>query len=191
MQAPIREKMTIDEFERIADAPNRDGYSLELIDGVSIEKTMPTQEHGTIADNFAHAFSPFVRIHHLGRTGIEVRFKSVDDPHNAFIPDVAFVLGSEPIVDRGSVRQMPDIAVEIASPDDNLRALREKARAYLAKGTRIVWLVLPAKHLIEVYTPDGESILTLDDVLDGGTVLPGFTLPVRTVFTDALTGALM
>lgn len=33
-----------------------------------------------------------------------------------------------------------------------------------------------------VLTKDGEDILTLDDTLDGGQVLPGFTLPVRDIF---------
>lgn len=78
---------------------------------------------------------------------------------------------------------MPDLAVEVKSPDDSLRALRDKARYYLANGCRLVWLVLPDKQIIEVYTADKQP-LTEADTLTGGEVLPGFALPVRQVFAD-------
>ena len=77
---------------------------------------------------------------------------------------------------------MPDLAVEVKSPDDSLSKLREKAAYYLANGTLLAWLVYPKKRLVIVLTPDSEEILTEDDTLDGGDVLPGFTLPVRDIF---------
>lgn len=61
--------------------------------------------------------------------------------------------------------------------------MREKADYYLANGVRLVWLVYPEKHLVVVHTPDTEDILTENDTLDGGDVLPGFKLPVRDIFT--------
>jgi hypothetical protein len=36
---------------------------------------------------------------------------------------------------------------------------------------------------VEVYTPGAPArLLGLEDTLDGGAVLPGFTLPVRAIF---------
>jgi Uma2 family endonuclease len=87
-------------------------------------------------------------------------------------------------VKKGSVPEMPDLAVEVKSPDDSLKLLRDKAHYYLANGTRLVWLVIPEKRLVEVYTPDDEQILTEEDTLSGEDVLPGFTLPVRDIFAD-------
>jgi Uma2 family endonuclease len=82
---------------------------------------------------------------------------------------------------------MPDLAVEIKSPDDTVKELREKAAYYLANGARLVWLIYPAKHMVEVYTPDGDvEILVEGDLLTGGDVLPGFSLPVAEVFADPL-----
>jgi Uma2 family endonuclease len=90
------------------------------------------------------------------------------------------------MVKRGSVPEMPDLAVEIQSPDQPLKMLREKARYFLAHGTRIFWLVLPDKQLVEVYTPTDEQVLNVEDTLSGGDVLPGFTLAVRDIFRDPM-----
>lgn len=40
----------------------------------------------------------------------------------------------------------------------------------------------PAKRLIEVHDADDFVILDADDTLDGGDVLPGFTLAVEEIF---------
>jgi Uma2 family endonuclease len=79
---------------------------------------------------------------------------------------------------------MPDLAVEILSPRDSLKAVREKALHYLANGTRLVWIVDPIKRLVIVLSRDDEHILLENDILDGGEVLPAFTLPLRDVFAD-------
>jgi Uma2 family endonuclease len=61
--------------------------------------------------------------------------------------------------------------------------MRERAAYYLAHGARLVWLLYPAKGLVEVYRQSADSdILTGADTLQGEEVLPGFTLPVREIF---------
>jgi Uma2 family endonuclease len=77
-------------------------------------------------------------------------------------------------VKEGGVPEMPDLAVEIKSPDDSVRQMRDKAAYYLANGAEMVWLVFPAQRLVEVYTPDDEvQILVEGDVLTAGDLLPG------------------
>lgn len=44
----------------------------------------------------------------------------------------------------------------------------------------------PKKRLIEVLTPTDRHLLTVDDTLSGGDVLPGFTLAVRDIFPAEL-----
>ena len=79
---------------------------------------------------------------------------------------------------------MPDLAVEIKSPDDTYKGMREKARYYLSKGTVLVWLVFPEKQLVEAYTLTDEQIFNVNDTLSGGDVLPNFSLAVSQVFAD-------
>ena len=89
------------------------------------------------------------------------------------------------MVKRGSVPHLPDIAIEIKSPDDTVKQLREKADYYLANGTQLVWLVYPHQRMVEVYSLDGDvEILFEDDLLTGGEVLPDFSMPVAEVFAD-------
>lgn len=76
----------------------------------------------------------------------------------------------------------PDLAVEVKSPDDSLKKMTEKAAYYLANGVRMVWLIYPKMKLVEVLTPDDRQLLNENDTLDGGSVLPGFTMAVRDIF---------
>lgn len=102
------------------------------------------------------------------------------------------MLLSQPMSDpaEGAVPQMPDLVVEIKSLNDVELKMRKKALYYLENGTRLVWLVFPRKKQIEVHTAETIAILTVDDVLDGGDVLPGFTLPVRTIFARQISEGL-
>ena len=176
---------TVDEFEEFADSPENAERLLELINGEIVEK-VPTQEHGLIAGNIYAPLWNYIQQHRAGRVVIEVRHRATDDQHNARIPDVSYTAGNKPLVKRGSVPQMPDLAVEVKSPDDTIREMREKARYYLSNGSRMVWLAYPEKHIVEVYTPDDEQILSETDTLSGGEVLPEFTLAVRDVFLDTV-----
>lgn len=103
------------------------------------------------------------------------------------MPDVSFVLAGQPPITEGAVPRMPDLAIEIQSPDDTLKARREKAAYSIANGTRLVWLVFPQKRYVEVYRPDEEmEILFGSDVLEGGDILPGFILSLAEIFADPL-----
>jgi Uma2 family endonuclease len=77
---------------------------------------------------------------------------------------------------------MPDLAIEIKSPDDTNKSMRERAAYYLAHGSSVVWLVFPEKRLVEVHTPEDFETLTESDILDGGDLLPGFQVSVRDIF---------
>ncbi len=178
---------TVEEFEAIADAPENSDRLLELIQGEIVEK-VPTEKHGMCAGNIYGHIWNFVRIKRSGRVVMEVRYRTPEDRRNVRIPDVSYTAGNEPPVERGSVPRMPDLAVEVKSPDDSLKVMREKARYYLQNGVKMVWLVHPDKQFVEVYTLDEELVLVEGDVLEGGDVLPGFTMPVSAVFEDTASG---
>ncbi len=81
--------------------------------------------------------------------------------------------------------QMPDLCVEVQSPDDTPKAMRDKAAYYLANGTRLMWLVYPQKRLVEALYPDGESdIFAEGETASGGDLLPGFGLAVHAIFEE-------
>jgi Uma2 family endonuclease len=173
---------TVDEFEALIAQPENGDRLLELIDG-EINEKMPTQEHGVIAAIVVAELRQYIKQTGTGRVGVEVRHQMPDDKRNSRLPDVSYYAErSSPLIKIGAVPHMPDLAVEVKSPDDALGDLRAKARYYLANGSRRVWLILPDKRLVEIYAADDEQILTEADHISGGDLLPGFTLPVREIF---------
>jgi len=84
---------------------------------------------------------------------------------------------------RGFLPGAPDLAVEIWSPDNTMAELTRRAAEYLEAGARQVWIVDPRSRQVTVHAPDrAAAILTAGDMLDGGNVLPGFSLSISTLF---------
>ena len=65
-----------------------------------------------------------------------------------------------------------------------------KAQTYLAGGTRLVWIIWPQAHHIDIWRADHTdgpvTTLNTSDTLDGEDVVPGFSYPVASVFADPL-----
>ena len=177
-------EITIDTFEHYLNLPENQDRLFELINGEIVEK-MPTEEHGYIAGNVITAINNFAKPRKLGRAGVEVRHRLPLDPLNSRMPDVSFHGIRRPLVREGGVPEIAEFVVEIKSPNDSLKGMREKANYYISHGARLVWLILPHKRVVEVHEPEEDVQLYLDgDVLDGSNVLPGFTLPVSELFDD-------
>jgi len=102
-----------------------------------------------------------------------------------YIPDVAFIPREKRPEPSHEVYNPtpPDLVVEVLSPSNDPGDIRIKLFNYLKAGT-VVWLVDPDKKQVEVYASGQVKKLNLDDTLDGGDVLPGFTLPVKAIFPD-------
>lgn len=176
---------TVEAFEQMLSQPENQDRLLELIEGEIVEK-MTTELHGAIALKIGARILFHIETHQLGgRAVTEVSHKG--DEYNVRIPDVAYTRPERllPITTRGSVPQLPDLAVEIKSPNDTYKQMREKADYYLQNGVQLVWLVFPEKQIVEIYTPDAEDVLTVDDTLTGGDILPGFSLPIKHIFDVA------
>ncbi|MBI1257782.1 MAG: hypothetical protein GC204_09960 [Chloroflexi bacterium] len=174
---------TVDEFEEFLKRDENRDRRFELINGEIIEK-MPTELHGIIVLTLGTEIRILLKANPIGRVGVEIRHRVPDERYNDYIPDISFTADTEtPIVTQGVVPRMPDLAVEVKSPDDSYRKMREKAAYYLANGTKLVWLIYPEKQIIEVYSADGEiQILDENDTLEGGDVLPGFSMLVSDIF---------
>ena len=174
--------LTTEDFEAFISFPDNADRRFELIDGEVVEK-VPTQEHGICAGNLVTDMNLWLRQNPIGRVSVEARHRPAGNERNDRLPDVSFVRDlTKPVVRGGAANFMPDLVVEIQSPDDDPEAMREKARFYLANGTKIVWLVFMQLRIVEVITADGTWTVGEDDVLSGLDVMPGFELPVKNIF---------
>jgi Uma2 family endonuclease len=79
----------------------------------------------------------------------------------------------------------PDLAVEVLSRSNTPREMARKRREYCEAGTRLVWEVDPAARTVTVFTsPERFTVLDATQTLDGGSVLPGFTLALADLFAE-------
>jgi len=73
--------------------------------------------------------------------------------------------------------------VEVLSRKNTKTEIDRKLHEYFRSGTRLAWIVDPRKRIVRVHTaPDQFRLLTEDQSLDGGEVLPGLSLSLREVF---------
>ncbi|MBI4658024.1 MAG: Uma2 family endonuclease [Verrucomicrobia bacterium] len=77
----------------------------------------------------------------------------------------------------------PDFVLELRSPSDPLRMVKQKMEEYLENGARLGWLLDAPRKQVHVYRP-GEPPVLLDNPakLSGDPVLPGFELDVPQVW---------
>lgn len=175
-------KYTYAQYVAFCDLPENEGRIFELIDGEIVEK-MASHKPSKVAARIVRFVDTFVDEHDLGDvTGADGGYQMNDE--NTFIPDVAFISRERlPVEPAREAPVPPDLAVEVKSPTDRIRTLRRKAERHLELGTKLVWLVFPDEQKVEVYMPDADVIsVDIEGVLDGGTALPGFTLPVKNIF---------
>lgn len=165
----------------------RDDYQYELVRGELTEKMPPPGElHGDVTGRFSFELRAYSRANRFGAVRDNAGFRLESDPDTVRAPDVAWIApgrSGEPI--PGYPRLTPDLAVEIKSPTDTPRVVAERAQMWLDFGSREMWYGDPATTTVTRYRPgQPPEVLTENDDLDGGDLLPGFFVPVWQLFRD-------
>lgn len=158
----------------------------ELVDGILVEKPMGLPE-SLLAAAIISFLRAFVKPRKLGFiTGESGPMRLF--PGLVRIPDVAFISWTRAggRVPREQVPSLaPDLAIEVLSPSNTRGEMARKLRENFSAGVRLVWIFDPPSRTVAVYTtPDQFTTLGENDVLDGGDVLPGFTLPLAELFAE-------
>ena len=158
----------------------------ELVDGILVEKTVGYEE-SFIAGEILTLLKIFVKRRRLGLVAGEGGMLQFDIDL-VRIPDVSFISwervpGAKVPASNAFPSLVPDLAVEVISQSNTPKEMAEKLREYFDKGVRLVWFVRPKSRVVDVYTaPDRFTRLTASMRLDGGDVLPGFSVPVSELF---------
>ena len=188
----IKEKLyTIDDVWELSHRPENADRDCYLIDGELYWTMAPGGEHGHLAFEIAYHLRLFLEKRDLGKGTVETGYYPPGSRHTLLAPDVAFISKTrapQPFPKK-YVPLMPDLAVEVKSPTDSLQEVRRKAAVYLANGTSLVWIVLPAEKGVDVCRASADSGLNIrfvgrDGNLSGEEVLPGFTLELTALFPD-------
>ncbi len=177
-------KATEEDVHRLLEAPDK--RICELIDGVLVEKPMGFKE-STLAsiivqqiwnyldkDDRGVAFSP----------DAPMRIR----PGRIRFPDTGFIswerLPNQEVPETWIIEVMADLAVEVLSKSNTPKEMDRKLDDNFDAGVSVVWIVDPRKRTITVYTSRNDhKTLTMEDTLEGGDVLPGFSLSLKKLFT--------
>jgi Uma2 family endonuclease len=157
---------------------------IELVDG-EIRKMSPAGfKHGDIAMLVGASLSTYVRQRRLGKvTAAETGFILRRNPDTVRAPDVAFVLAERLVETTTYFPGPPDLAVEVISPNDTYTEVHAKVLDWLRSGVRLVIVIDPSKQSAAIHRSVTEVLdIGIDDALDGGDVVPGWTLPLRELF---------
>ncbi len=159
----------------------------EVVNGRIVEKAVGAYECWLAAVIFG-ALDPYLKANPLGRAVQEMIFDLRPAVDRERRPDVAFVSFQRWARDRRipqtrSWAVTPDLAVEIISLSNTADEVADKLEEYFKVGVRLVWVVYPRQFKVYAYaSPTEVRVLALRDELDGGDVLPGFQMALRTLF---------
>jgi Uma2 family endonuclease len=180
----VQEKLyTADDLLQLSAAGDSKRY--ELIEGRLIEMSPAGEAHGGLANEIAFLITAFVKPKKLGRVvAAETGFQLGKNPDTVIAPDVAFTSKArlKPFTNKFST-VAPDLMVEVESPGNSQDELHQMVVDYFKAGTRLAWFFYPKSRVVYVYrSPNEVSIFGVDDTLDGGDVLPGFSAQVKDIF---------
>src|SRR5262249_12301026 len=157
----------------------------ELVDGVLVEKIMSAPQ-SCITFVLSHRLGAYLDQHDFG-------FAMLPDVPTPLLkglvrmPDLSFVswgrMPSREYSATAIAGVVPNLAVEVLSEGNTPAEIKRKLKEYFLAGVELAWVVDPFKRTVAVHTArDGVRTLTEEGGLDGGSVLPGFTLPVKDLF---------
>ena len=175
--------MTAEEFEEFALRRENAERRLELISGEVVE-LVSNHESSHIQFCLSTLIGIYLLQNPIGfGTGADGGYHVGDD---RYIPDIGVILKTrQPALSKETYNPLaPDLAVEIVSPSDEIDDVLTKVNGYLMAGA-MVWVVYPGSKEVRVFVPGQPSRkLGIDDTLDGGTVLPGFTAKLADIFAE-------
>ncbi len=167
---------------------DRENRLFELVDGTLVEKVMGFEE-SRFAAFLIGSLIAYLKTNNVGTVvgadGMMRLFPGlVRIPDAAFISWERFPKGKRK---RGQIPAVsPDLIVEVLSKGNTRAEMVRKLEEYFRAGVRLVWYVDPKERTVRVHTAlDQSALLREDQMLEGGDVLPGFTLSIREWFTEA------
>lgn len=170
----------------------------ELING-EVVPVSPTKmfAHTTSANRLMYKINLFTLSSGIGEAFVEGTFITVPptDPNwvkGSRIPDVMYISAdrlsaykqANPEWESHPLALVPDLVAEVISENDNYTEVMKKVAQYLRDGVRLLWLLEPETRTISVHRPGSKqvTILSGDDKLDGGDVIPGFEISLSEIF---------
>lgn len=180
----LEKTYTVEKFEQLPEFSDR----YNLLDGRLVKETVAGGEHSLIIDIIRDALKAYDPKKKLGFSLQESSVKV--SSNSAPLPDISYWKAERGVQVVKGAMPLPDLAVEVHSPGDlksrsSLQSAMVKVEKVVMAGVPVVWVINPETKTVEVYH-GGNFVpvqsLNIEDELTGENVIPGFTLPVRSLF---------
>lgn len=175
-----KQLITFEDFLVFALQPGNENREFELINGEIIEKMPGRTSNSEIRDIIVGEVRPFCKQHGIPcHTSGEAGAYEIQG--SVVVPDFAYK--TTPMSNEYPDPVPPLWVVEVISPTDRAKEIRDKRQVYL-QAKLLYWEIYPESRSVDVYMT-GQMVKTfhINDMLDGGNVLPGFSLAVRELFS--------
>jgi Uma2 family endonuclease len=174
-------RMTIDQFREYVERPENSDQIFEFINGEIKEVSPSRTRNAGFPMNIAIAVGIFCRERKL-----PCYISGADGAYNigghVVVPDFAYK--TTPLSNDYPDPEPPLWVIEVISPTDKAPDIRAKRQIYIQAGI-LYWEIYPQSTSIDVYAPgQPPRTINIDGMLDGGEILPGFTLSVRELFAE-------
>lgn len=162
--------------------------AIEQIRGSWFQKVSPKRRHSLAQSRMATIVTAWAG--ERGEVGTEWRcyFFPPDEPATSLVADVSYFSFERLPLDLGERREQPtvapDIAVEIFSPDDSRKRLREKIALYFAFGSRAVIVVDPAIKTFVVYDRPDVATTFVRGQIPVVAAYPDLAIDLETIFRN-------
>ena len=176
----IQRPATVEDLLRTSD----DGQKYELVDG-EILVSPAGMWHSEIGGRILRMLGQAVDRTQAGKVyqadvGIVLPNGNIRSPDVCFVRSEKLPGGESP---EGFGEVIPDLVVEVLSPDDRMRQVADKIGEFLECGVPLVWLVDPKARTVTVYRSLSDTQrLTESATITADPVLPGFSAQVSEFF---------
>jgi Uma2 family endonuclease len=159
----------------------------EIVDGVLREKPPMGLFANILASFLATAINTFALPKRLGmainETTYQVQAGNTRRPDVSYYEFAKFPSREVLVQDPPNFDCSPNLAIEVISPTNTVAEMDRRIDHFFSTGVQLVWVVHTQSKRIHVYASTKDcKILEIGDVLDGGKVLPGFSLPLSDLF---------
>lgn len=168
---------------------------VELIKGKIMQMAAPSRVHQQVTTNLIVLLGNSMRHSpcKLYPAPFDVRLPHFSQKKNKDVvtvvqPDLCVICDPSKLDDRGCIGA-PDIVVEILSPGNSKREMKDKFVLYEESGVREYWIVSPIEKSIQVFRLNEQGayygirpFIEDEDLITP--ILPGLNVPLKEVFAD-------
>ena len=163
----------------------------ELIDGRLVQKISGMRRHQSLELRWTMTLRAWGRDDGEAIHEWRHEFRAPGHSFASLVPDIAYLSNESldalgPAASETALRA-PEIVVEILSAGESERNLTWKIGAYLAAGTRVVFVVDPPKRTVIAHSPDGVERFGPGDTVRHAT-MPGFEYVIDAMFEGLYLG---